>query len=185
MAKTQAITSLSPSVFLDGGNIFWDDVMAVSNLLNWVVGSKPHVLFSTCTSSGGSVKKKPATIAFPFTASDVFESALFFWVYIDPDVQNISVLFTPLFFTEGEYEFRFTIGDADPIVHDLTDLDDGERFLEFMDTADTGTGLKACHFEVKTHLMTGDPPESKHANVIDTLWIIEDTMASLPDPVSE
>lgn len=179
MAQTQTSSTMSPYRFSTGNGIYFEDVQAVIEMMNYAFGRNPttHGSMSTGVDAwGGAGSIATHGVELPTTSG--YNQYYRGRIWIDPDVDNL-VCEAEMTLTVGnEALVRFTIGGGNVI---LATFNIGtDRNSSTLATSSTGTGWRAVTIEIN---------HSLGATAGQTLndWTIQDdeVTSSFPDPPNE
>lgn len=149
MARSQALTTLNPAQIGIGAEVFYEDALAISKLVNWVGGRRPQVHLSACVAPagwGGGSEIGTAWIKFRGTATG-FVEVLRFNIYINPDTVNVLVGARCFFAAAETGDVKFTIGGTSTTIS-FTNANNGTEKTGSLATSATGTGWQLCTVEI-------------------------------------
>lgn len=150
MAKTSALSTLSPLQIVAAYDVYFEDALEVLEMLHWSLCERAIVHFSACLGpdgfAGGVEKQAGARIVFPTTSG--FATRLRWKIEVKPETVTVRVGVRCTFAALNGGDVRVTVGAAAAQTLSFTSAGNAtEQPLSFA-TSSTGTGTIEVVLEI-------------------------------------
>lgn len=181
MTRTATFSTMSPYAMGTGQGIYFEQARAVAEMANYAFQNTNDCHVSLCTGADDwnhDAGQEIATHAAAFSASSGWLEYYSFRIWIDVDVQDVSVTAKCFFESPDEGSVRFTVGGASAVTQSFTSASLLEQ-TDTIATSSTGTGWQTVLIEMNH--TTG----SQGDQTLDDFRVENVAAATLPAPVIE